>query len=62
VVVFGERHLRHLLNSYQRYLQRGSHAPVAAERRAYPACRPKRRPRNSSATFGRTTPPICSRL
>ena len=39
VVVFGERLLRHLLNSYQRYYNEVSHAPIAAERCAYPACR-----------------------
>ena len=30
--------------------------------RVVPACRPKRRPRYSGATFGRTTPPVCPSL
>ena len=34
VVVFGERHLRHLLGSYQRYYNESSHAPVAGQGRA----------------------------
>ena len=32
VVVFGERHLRHLLESYQSILQRGSHPLIAGAR------------------------------
>ncbi|HWX29265.1 MAG TPA: integrase core domain-containing protein, partial [Steroidobacteraceae bacterium] len=39
VVVFGERHLRHLLRSYTTYLQRGSHAPFSQQGRTAAANR-----------------------
>ena len=58
VVVFGERHLRHLLNSYQKILQRGSYAPIAAQGRADPAFRPDCRSHAGDASSGRTAPPI----
>jgi transposase InsO family protein len=34
IVVVGERHLRHILALYQKILQRGQNAPIAAEGRA----------------------------
>src|SRR5436305_10899075 len=46
VIVFGERHLRHLLKSYQKYYNEArthlslQHAPVIAKGRAYPPSRP----------------------
>jgi len=55
VVVFGERHLRHLLKSYQKYY---NEARTHLSLRADPACRPARRSDVGCANFGRTAPPI----
>jgi hypothetical protein len=58
VVVFGERHLRHLLKSYQKYYQRGPHPLITAEGRADPPRRPDRRADVGRANFGWAAPPI----
>jgi hypothetical protein len=51
VVVFGERRLRHLLDT-------GSDAPIAAQGRADPARRPDCRSDAADASSERTAPPI----
>jgi hypothetical protein len=58
VIVFGERHLRHFAEIVSKILQRGAYAPVIAEGRAYPPCRPDCRSDVGRANFGRTAPPI----
>jgi Integrase core domain len=55
VVVFGERHLRHLLNSYQKYY---NEAPIAAQGRANPTCCPDHRSHAGGASSGRAASPI----
>jgi hypothetical protein len=47
-----------LVEIVSKILQRGAHAPVIAEGRAYPPCRPDRRSDVGRANFGRTAPPI----
>jgi hypothetical protein len=61
LVVFGERHLRHLLNSYQKILQRSSDAPIAAQGRANPTCCPDHRSHAGGASSGRAASPIFQR-
>ena len=56
VVVFSERHLRHLLNSYQKYYNEArTHLSLG---RADPACRSDHRSHAGGAGFGRTAPSI----
>src|SRR5207248_3136344 len=62
VVVFGERHLRHLLNSYQKYYNEARTHLITVQGRADPTSRPARRSHTARANLGRTTPPICSSL
>ena len=58
VVVFGERHLRHLLNSYQKYYNEARTHLSLRQGRAGPACRPDCRSPAGDAGSGRTAPPI----
>jgi hypothetical protein len=58
VIVFGERHLRHLLKSYQKYYNEVRTHPVIAQGRADSSRRPDRRSDLGRANFGRATPPI----
>ena len=53
VVVFGERHLRHLLLVYKNYLQRDAHAPVLEQGRTVTACRPGDRRQYQPSDLGR---------
>src|SRR6266540_1981837 len=55
VVVFGERHLRHLLNSYQKYYNE-ARTHLTAQGRADPAGRSDCRAHAGDASSGRTPP------
>ena len=62
VVVFGERHLRHLLHAYQRYYNE-VRTHLSLRKDAPSATRGEgSRPRPCSADFGRITPSVCSNL
>jgi transposase InsO family protein len=61
VVVFGERHLRHVLSCYQ-LLQCGSHASVPGQRHSGPTCRSINRTHPSAACSRRLASPIRSDL
>ena len=64
VIVPGDRHLRHLLKSYQKYYNEARthltlhHALNTAQGRADPARGPDRRSHTARANLGRTTPRI----
>jgi hypothetical protein len=58
VVVFGERHLRHVLLSYMSYLQRHAHPFVIEQRRADVTRRRDSRTHSLLSDSGRTAPSI----
>jgi hypothetical protein len=62
VIVFGERHLRHLLKAYQKYYNEARTQSIAGEGRADPAGGPGRRSNVGRSGLGWTPPPICSNL
>jgi transposase InsO family protein len=62
VVVFGERHLRHVLLSYKQYYKRRSHTLVSEQRRASAAGRSGGWAHSAGANSRRITPLLCSDL
>jgi transposase InsO family protein len=60
VVVFGERHLRHLLRSYHALLQRRTHTSVSGQGRAPTAGCSCRRTHSADTNSWRIAPSICS--
>jgi hypothetical protein len=62
VVIFNERHLRHLLSSYKQYYNESSTHPIARQGRADSAPHPERRARACLANLRRSSPSIRSSL
>ena len=62
VIVFGERHLRHVLRSYAQYHNGRSNASVAGQGLTDNEIRPDRREHSPAADPRRIAPPLCPDL